>query len=144
MIGKQIGWTVVIGLAIVVGSDELQAQAPQSAGQLSISADSQEANTGTGVIVARGNVRIEYPARKVTATAEQATYSSKEKKIILTGNVSLIQDENRINAEKVTYFIDKGLFQADPKSKQQVRSTYNVSPTALEDVSPNASRQSTP
>jgi lipopolysaccharide export system protein LptA len=103
--------------------------ATNPSGQLSITSDAQEANTKTGEIVAVGNVHIDYPIKKVAATADRAVYLTKEKKIVLTGNVRAIQDKNRINSETLTYFIVAGVFKAEPKDKsKQVESFITIPP----------------
>ncbi|PSO85060.1 MAG: organic solvent tolerance protein OstA [Cyanobacteria bacterium QS_3_48_167] len=106
---------------------EAQAQNAQEGGALTIRSDVQEANSETGVITARGNVRVNYPARKIQATAAQAQYFRREDRLVLSGNVHLIQRGNNMRAETVTYLIDEGRFVAKPKSEQQVRSTFAVS-----------------
>jgi lipopolysaccharide export system protein LptA len=93
---------------------------------LTIRADIQEANSRTGIVTARGNVRMKYPARQINATSRQAQYFSKERRIVLSGNVIVTQEGNRIKAETITYLIDEGKFQALPPSEQQVESVYIV------------------
>ncbi|WP_019499748.1 LptA/OstA family protein [Pseudanabaena sp. PCC 6802] len=93
---------------------------------LTIRADIQEANSRTGIVTARGNVRMNYPARQINATSRQAQYFSKERRIVLSGNVIVIQEGNSIKAETITYLIDEGKFQALPPSEQQVESVYIV------------------
>ncbi|MCS6813591.1 MAG: organic solvent tolerance protein OstA [Cyanobacteria bacterium] len=93
---------------------------------LTLQADIQEANAKTGVLTARGNVQIDYPARGIRATAAQAQYFSRERRIVLSGNVYIVQDGNSIRGETVTYLIDEGRFVALPASNQQVRSIYQV------------------
>ncbi|HEY9705009.1 MAG TPA: LptA/OstA family protein [Allocoleopsis sp.] len=103
---------------------------PQSQGKsMTVLADIQEANSKTGVITARGNVQIFYPARKIQATSAQAQYYTKEKRIVLTGNVYVLQEGNSIRGETVTYLIDEGRFIALPTSKRQVESTYIITDT---------------
>jgi lipopolysaccharide export system protein LptA len=102
---------------------QAQQQNPQG---LTIQADTQEANSKTQVVTARGNVRLNYPSRKVQASANLAQYFIKQKRILLTGNVSIDQDGNTLEGESVIYLIDEGKFIANPKAKQQVRSTYIV------------------
>lgn len=118
----------LIALSTMLAAPSIGAQPSLSpSGQLSITSDAQEANTKTGEIVAIGNVHIDYPVKKVTATADRAVYLTKEKKIILTGNVRAIQDKNRINSETLTYFIVAGVFKAEPKDKnKQVESFITV------------------
>jgi lipopolysaccharide export system protein LptA len=93
---------------------------------LTIRADIQEANSRTGIVTARGNVRMKYPARQINATSRQAQYFSKERRIVLSGNVIVMQEGNSIKAETITYLIDEGKFQALPPSEQQVESVYVV------------------
>ncbi|WP_310426550.1 LptA/OstA family protein [Chamaesiphon sp. VAR_48_metabat_135_sub] len=101
----------------------VQAQQPNPQG-LSIQADTQEANSKTEVVTARGNVRLNYPSRKVQARANLAQYYIKQKRILLTGNVLIVQDGNTLEGESVIYLIEEGKFIANPKVKQQVRSNY--------------------
>jgi lipopolysaccharide export system protein LptA len=105
----------------------LQAQTPTQGGGITIRSDVQEANSETGVFTARGNVQINYPSRQIQATATQAQYYSKERRLVLSGNVYVIQQGNSMRAETMTYLIDEGKFIAAPKDNQQVESTYLVS-----------------
>ncbi len=91
---------------------------------LLIQADIQEANSKTEVVTARGNVRLNYPSRKVQASANLAQYYVKQKRILLTGNVVINQNGNTLEGESITYLIEEGKFIANPKVKQQVRSNY--------------------
>ncbi len=93
---------------------------------LTVKSDVQEANSETGIITARGNVFINYPARNIQATAAQAQYFSREKRLVLNGNVHLIQDGNSMRAETMTYLIDEGRFIATPQNQRQVESVYLV------------------
>ena len=93
---------------------------------LTVSSDIQEANTQTGVVTARGNVRIDYPARQIQATSAQAQYFSRERRIVLTGNVYVLQEGNTMRGETIVYLIDEGRFVAQPKINRQVESTYLV------------------
>jgi lipopolysaccharide export system protein LptA len=120
----------LIALSTLLAAPLAGAQpATNPSGQLSITSDAQEANTKTGEIVAIGNVHIDYPIKKVAATADRAVYLTKEKKIILTGNVRAVQDKNRINSETLTYFIVAGVFKAEPKDRsKQVESFITIPP----------------
>lgn len=94
---------------------------------LTIRADIQEYDAKNQVITARGNVQMLYPARQIQATAAQAQYFSKERRIDLSGNVYILQQGgNSIRAEKVTYLIDEGRFVALPQTSRQVESVYMV------------------
>jgi lipopolysaccharide export system protein LptA len=103
----------------------VHAQSPNPQG-LSIQADTQEANSKTEVVTARGNVRLNYPSRKVQAQANLAQYFIKQKRILLTGNVTIVQEGSTLEGESVIYLIDEGRFIANPKVKQQVRSNYII------------------
>ena len=93
---------------------------------MTLRSDVQEANSKTGVVTARGNVQINYPARQIQATSAQAQYFSKERRIVLSGDVYVLQEGNSMRAETVTYLIDEGRFVALPMSPKQVESIYLV------------------
>jgi lipopolysaccharide export system protein LptA len=121
-------------LAIAIASNFLTPVAnsqtpppPEDTSQsLTINSDIQEADSKSGIFTARGNVQIFYPARQIQATAAQAQYYQKERKIVLSGNVNVLQQGNTLKGESITYLIDRGRFIATPKANQQVRSTYIV------------------
>jgi lipopolysaccharide export system protein LptA len=91
---------------------------------LTVLADIQESDSTTGIITAKGNVQVYYPSRKIQATALQLQYFTKERKIILTGNVYILQEGNSLKGEQVTYLIDEGRFIATPQNNRQVESIY--------------------
>ncbi|MEL7037942.1 MAG: LptA/OstA family protein [Cyanobacteria bacterium J06592_8] len=93
---------------------------------MTVRSDVQEADANTGIVTARGNVQINYPARNIQATAAQAQYFSRERRIVLSGNVFILQEGNSIRGETVTYLIDEGRFVALPGGGQQVESIYIV------------------
>jgi lipopolysaccharide export system protein LptA len=125
-------WTIALmtslltlsGLAIRVA--DAQTPPPTSGGSLTVRSDIQEANSQTGVVTARGNVQVFYPARKIQATSAQAQYFSKERRLVLSGNVYVLQEGNSMRAETMTYLVDEGRFIATPQSSQQVESIYIV------------------
>ena len=121
-------WLIWINLAsasIFIYSPQIQAQSPKP-GAITLKSDIQESNAETGIITARGNVRIDYPARQIQATAAQAQYYSRERRLILTGDVYVIQKGNSMRAETMTYLIDEGRFVATPQGDRQVESTYII------------------
>jgi lipopolysaccharide export system protein LptA len=127
---RSSSWRWLLLLSIAFGGTitlphpvPVQAQQPNAQG-LSIQADTQEANSKTEVVTARGNVRLNYPSRKVQARANIAQYYIKQKRILLTGNVLIVQDGNTLEGENIIYLIEEGKFIANPKVKQQVRSNY--------------------
>jgi lipopolysaccharide export system protein LptA len=103
------------------------AQTSEANRPLTIRSDIQEYDAKRQVVTARGNVQMLYPSRQIQATATQAQYFSKERRIDFSGNVYILQQGgNSIRAEKVTYLIDEGRFVALPESNRQVESIYMV------------------
>ncbi|EGJ33292.1 hypothetical protein LYNGBM3L_37920 [Moorena producens 3L] len=118
-----------IALPTFLNSPQAKAQNKPSAADgsaLTVRSDVQEANSKTGVVTARGNVQINYPARQIQATAAQAQYFSRERRLVLNGNVFVLQEGNSIQGETITYLIDEGRFVALPQQNQQVESIYIV------------------
>ncbi|MGB3612352.1 MAG: LptA/OstA family protein [Elainellaceae cyanobacterium] len=100
------------------------AQEAQNRQPITLLSDVQEANSQTGVVTARGNVQIFYPARDMQATSAQAQYYSREGRILLTGDVYVLQDGNSIQGERITYLVNEGRFVALPDAGEQVQSVY--------------------
>lgn len=117
---------LVLGLLLANPWRGAEAQAPAPKSPMTVRSDIQEANSQTGVVTARGNVQVYYPARKMQATSAQAQYFSRERRLVLTGNVYVLQDGNSMRAETMTYLIDEGRFIATPETQQQVESIYLV------------------
>lgn len=115
----------ILNVVILTPLQISQAQVPPS-GAITLKSDVQESNSKTGVITARGNVQINYPARQIQATATQAQYYSRERRLILTGSVYVLQAGNSLRAEEMTYLVDEGRFIAKPESDRQVESTYMI------------------
>ncbi|MEO1693437.1 MAG: LptA/OstA family protein [Cyanobacteria bacterium J06631_6] len=116
---------IAVNIAVLSVPQMAIAQAPES-GAITVKSDIQESNSETGVITARGNVQINYPARQIQATATQAQYYSRERRLVLTGNVYVLQSGNSLRAEEMTYLIDEGKFIATPQGDRQVESTYII------------------
>lgn len=120
------GSALIGALVSTVASHSALAQVAGAGQALTLRADVQEANAITGVITARGNVQINYPARQIQATSVQAQYYSREKRIVLQGDVYVLQGTNSLRGETITYLIDEGRFVALPNTGQQVESIYVV------------------
>ena len=96
-------------------------------GLVTIESDLQKADNKTGIITATGNVRIIYPDRKMEATSRQAQYFSKEGRLVLSGDVDVVDaDGQRLQAETVTYRLDRERLLAEPNSGQQVVSRFKL------------------
>ena len=130
---KNILGTLGCTLAIITGTLTLettprnvQAQTLAPNSPLTVRSDIQEANSETGVVTARGNVQFFYPARQMQGTSAQAQYFSRERRLVLTGDVYVLQEGNSMRAETMTYLIDEGRFIATPETTHQGQSIYHV------------------
>ena len=86
----------------------------------------QQADNRTGVITATGNVRITYPDRRMVATSRQAQYYSKEGRLVLTGDVDVIDEEGqRIRAERIVYRLDSERVVAEPQPGRPALLTHD-------------------
>jgi lipopolysaccharide export system protein LptA len=104
---------------------------------VTIESDSQKADNVTGIVTATGNVRITYPAKGMVATARQAQYYSKEGKLVLLGDVDVIDSEGqRIRAEKITYRLDNERIVAEPQAGRQVTSRLKIRQSAAPAATP--------
>jgi len=98
-------------------------------GLITIESDSQTADNVTGVVTALGNVRIVYPSRGMVATSRQAQYFSREGRLVLSGDVDVVQEDgSSLRAERVTYDLEDERAVAVPPRGGQVRSTMILSP----------------
>jgi lipopolysaccharide export system protein LptA len=105
----------------------LGATPPPGDGMVTIESDSQQADNRTGIVTATGNVRIQYPDRRMVATSRQAQYYSREGRLVLTGDVDVIDaDGQRIRAEKLVYRLDSERLQAEPQPGRQVFSRLRL------------------
>jgi lipopolysaccharide export system protein LptA len=122
--------SLVVTLAAVAAPENLPSPPPppaQQNGMITIESDSQKADNKTGIVTATGNVRIEYPDRGMVATSRQAQYYSREGRLVLTGDVDVIDYEGqRIQAEELVYRVDSERLQAIPPEGQQVRSRVRL------------------
>lgn len=146
--GQWLAVVVTLGaiaspLATHLAGAQATAPAANTNQPLTLLSDIQEANAVTGVITARGNVRINYPARQIQATSVQAQYYSRERRIVLSGNVYVLQNGNSLRGESITYLIDEGRFVATPDTGQQVEAIYIV-PDPNPALTPAAATTTTP
>jgi len=131
--------SIAVATALFVASGDLPLTAqPASGGRVTVRSDVQEADAENGTVTARGNVEIDYPDRKIRATAAQAQLFQNENRLVLSGNVVVVQEENRIRAERVVYLIEENRFVATPKSSQQVQSVYVIPASDAEGTNENA------
>jgi lipopolysaccharide export system protein LptA len=111
----------------VTGNYTTVTETGKESGVLAIRADRQEANSTQ--VVANGNIRLDYPARQIVATAQKATYNTKERTIVMEGNVSVLQQEgNTLQGESITYSLAESRFIASPSGGKQVKAVYTLPP----------------
>lgn len=143
---RRIGLVVLpAALVATVGATPRMetANAQNNGRALTIRADIQQANANTGIVTAKGNVQLSYPARQIQATAEQAQYYSRQRRIVLSGDVYVLQQGNSLRANSITYLMDEGRFVALPQAQEQVESIFLVPetdatpPNALQTLSGN-------
>lgn len=100
-------------------------------GLVSIESDLQRVDQSSGVVTATGNVRIVYPDQRVVATARQAQYFSREGRVVLSGEVDIVQESGSLlRAEQVIYLVGSERLLALPPSGQQVLSRLRLPPTS--------------
>ena len=120
-------------LLLVVSPAALHAQIDEAptetaqAGLLTIESDQQSANSGTGVITASGNVRLVHADRGLVATGRQAQYFSREQRIVLSGDVDVVQtDGHTLRADQVTVLLDEQRTLATTGAGDQVISSWTL------------------
>ena len=117
-------------LAAICPLVAVQAQQTADAGVITIESDLQAADNSTGVITASGNVRLVHAGRGLVATSRQAQYFTEEDRIVLSGDVDVIQaDGNLIRADRFTYLLDEERAVAIPLPGQQVFSQWTLQPS---------------
>ena len=117
-------------LAALVQLVPSQAQQAAEAGVITIESDLQSADNSTGVITASGNVRLVHADRGLVATSRQAQYFTEEDRIVLSGDVDVIQaDGNLLRADRFTYLLEDGRAIASPLPGQQVFSQWTLQPS---------------
>ncbi len=96
-------------------------------GMVSIESDRQQADNRTGIVTAIGNVRITYPQKGMVATSRQAQYFSKEGRLVLSGDVDVVdRDGQHIRAERLVYLLDSERVVAEPSAGRQVFSKLRL------------------
>ena len=129
-----------VSLAAATSAEELmapQSDASTDDGLITIESDSQSADNVTGVVTATGNVRIVYPTRGMVATSRQAQYFSREGRLVLSGDVDVVQEGgNRIKADRVIYLVLEDRMIADPAFGDQVMSKFQIQRSAPLETAP--------
>jgi lipopolysaccharide export system protein LptA len=131
----------IAGMATAQAPAPTPAPAPASTGMVTIESDRQQADNRTGVVTATGNVRITYPDRKMVATSRQAQYFSKEGRLVLTGDVEVLDaDGQRVKGERLVYLLDSDRLVVEPTSGRQVFSRLKLQQQQPPQAAPAAPR----
>jgi lipopolysaccharide export system protein LptA len=131
--GKSTVPTSTSAAPLSTGVAGSSANNPIRGGLVTIESDQQQADNVTGVVTAIGNVRITYPERGMVATARQAQYYTREGRLVLSGDVDIIdRDGQRLRADQIVYWLNGQRLLALPAKGQQVqtRLRFDVKPAA--------------
>ncbi len=113
--------------AAAASPDPTNAAVVRDDGMVNIESDRQQADNRTGIVTAIGNVRITYPQKGMVATSRQAQYFSKEGRLVLSGDVDVVdRDGQRIRAERLVYSLDNERVVAEPPTGRQVFSRLRL------------------
>jgi lipopolysaccharide export system protein LptA len=104
----------------------VSAQQSTETGLITIESDQQTADNSIGVVTAQGNVRLTHIDRGIIATGRQAQYFIKEERIILSGDVDIIQKNgDLLQADRIVYSLADERALATPSETKQVFSQWS-------------------
>ena len=104
----------------------VNAQQSTETGLITIESDQQTADNSIGVVTAQGNVRLVHVDRGIVATGRQAQYFMKEERIVLSGDVDIVQKNgDLLQADKIVYSLADERARATPSENQQVFSQWS-------------------
>ena len=104
----------------------VNAQQSTETGLITIESDQQTADNSIGVVTAQGNVRLVHVDRGIVATGRQAQYFMKEERIVLSGDVDIVQKNgDLLQADKIVYSLVDERALATPSENQQVFSQWS-------------------
>ena len=104
----------------------VNAQQSTETGLITIESDQQTADNSIGVVTAQGNVRLVHVDRGIVATGRQAQYFMKEERIVLSGDVDIVQKNgDLLQADKIVYSLVDERALATPSEDQQVFSQWS-------------------
>ena len=95
-------------------------------GLITIESDGQTADNSIGVVTAQGNVRLVHVDRGIVATGRQAQYFMKEERIVLSGDVDIVQKNgDLLQADRIVYSLVDERALATPSENEQVFSKWS-------------------
>jgi lipopolysaccharide export system protein LptA len=111
----------------------VSAQQSTETGLITIESDQQTADNSIGVVTAQGNVRLVHVDRGIVATGRQAQYFMKEERIVLSGDVDIVQKNgDLLQADRIVYSLVDERALATPSKDQQVFSQWSFGADADE------------
>ena len=114
----------------------VSAQQSIETGLITIESDQQTADNSIGVVTAQGNVRLVHVDRGIVATGRQAQYFMKEERIVLSGEVDIVQKNgDLLQADRIVYSLVEERALATPSENQQVFSQWSFG-TDVDDSTP--------
>ena len=104
----------------------VSAQQSIETGLITIESDKQTADNSIGVVTAQGNVRLVHVDRGIVATGRQAQYFMKEARIVLSGDVDIVQKNgDLLQADRIVYSLVDERALATPSENEQVFSQWS-------------------
>ena len=104
----------------------VSAQQSIETGLITIESDQQTADNSIGVVTAQGNVRLIHIDRGIVATSRQAQYFIKEERIVLSGDVDIVQKNgDLLQADRIVYSLVDERALATPSENEQVFSQWS-------------------
>ena len=114
----------------------VRAQQSTETGLITIESDQQTADNSIGVVTAQGNVRLIHIDRGIVATGRQAQYFMKEERIVLSGDVDIVQKNgDLLQADRIVYSLVDERALATPSENEQVFSQWSFG-TDVDDSTP--------
>ena len=102
------------------------AQQSTDTGLITIESDQQTADNSIGVVTAQGNVRLIHVDRGIVATGRQAQYFMNEERIVLSGDVDIVQKNgDLLQADRIVYSLVDERATATPSENEQVFSQWS-------------------
>ena len=102
------------------------AQQSTETGLITIESDQQTADNSIGVVTAQGNVRLIHIDRGIVATGRQAQYFMNEERIVLSGDVDIVQKKgDLLQADRIVYSLVDERVTATPSENEQVFSQWS-------------------
>ncbi|NEU73351.1 hypothetical protein PI95_012425 [Hassallia byssoidea VB512170] len=92
--------TTVTSLSLIINSVGAQQPDTQPSATTPINQSTQPV---ADVYIWQGNVKFDFKAAKINATADKAEVFPKERKVVLTGNVKILQNGKIQETDTVTY-----------------------------------------